>query len=664
MSGLLVQHPHSRSSQIAQATQAIASPPERWHLRVTGQVQGVGFRPFVHRVATRLHLAGTVANDGIGVDIHIQGSADRLAQFVSRLSEDLPSLAQIDTLDIITEPPLTGDAIFTIAPSASATLPTTAVTADAALCSDCLMELLDAYDRRHRYALINCTNCGPRYSIVRDVPYDRANTTMADFEMCDACATEYAAASDRRFHAQPTACPDCGPQLRLLDGDGDVLPGDAIVVAVQLLLAGQILAIKGIGGYHLVVRATDDAAVRRLRRHKHRDAKPLALLVRDLEAARALVELNPADASLMQSAACPIVIAPRQVSADLSPAIAAGTHRLGVMLPYTPIQHLLLQEGGDALGPLVCTSANRSDEPLAIANDEVARRLSDVYDAVLEHNRPIERCVDDSVFISMGDAAPLPIRRARGYVPRELPMPVASPDGLAVGGELKNTVTAVRDGRAIVGQHIGDLKHPLTYQHFDRAIDDMVRLFHVRPQWIACDLHPQYMSRSYTDRLSMRWHALVVEVQHHHAHAASLLVEHRRTDPILAVVCDGVGYGSDGTAWGGELLLADLLTFVRLTHLRPIRLAGGDAAAKDTRRCALGLLHQAYGEGFADLPITQRLIPNDAERRMLCSMIQRNVNCVASSAAGRVFDGVAALLGVCKTNRFGHRPLTADSTPC
>jgi hydrogenase maturation protein HypF len=653
MSRLMVGDITSRSRHNTPRVEDIQSPtPHRRRLRVTGQVQGVGFRPFVYRLATELGLCGHVFNDGAGVVIEVEGSPEQLDTFIERVQRERPALSQINTIRIETDLTAEGTDDFVIRRSDSRRQATAAVTADAAVCPDCLEELLASADRRHHYALINCTNCGPRFSIVRDVPYDRPNTTMAAFEMCDACAAEYSDPTDRRFHAQPTACHDCGPQLALVSPDGGPIAGDAITETLLRLHRGGVVAIKGIGGFHLAARASDDQAVARLRASKKRDAKPFALMVRDVAAARELVALSAAAVTVMQSPACPIVLAPRTADDRVSSAIAPGTHRLGVMLPYTPIQHLLFHEGGDALGPLVMTSANISDEPLVMDNDDALRRLADLCDAILWHDRPIERCVDDSIVIDFADGSPLPVRRARGYVPTELTLPIASTDGLCVGGELKNTVTVVRDGRAIVSQHIGDLKHPLAYQHFERAIDDMVRLFHASPRWIACDLHPQYMSTTITDRLAERFDAPVVEVQHHHAHAAALLAEHGRTDTILAIVCDGVGYGTDGTSWGGELLRADLHRFERLTHLRPLHLPGGDAAAKDARRCALALVYQALGDAMVDSPEVERLYPADDERRMLCSMIQRNINCVASSAAGRYFDGIAALLGVRTTNRF------------
>ena len=627
-------------------------PTQRWRLRVTGQVQGVGFRPFVYRLACEIGVRGHVLNDERGVTIEAQGEPDCLDRFAQRLRDESPPLATVNDLAVTKGLPLAAESGFHIIGSRATGAAAAAVTVDVALCGDCRRELLTPADRRYRYALINCTNCGPRYTIVRDVPYDRPNTTMAGFAMCDTCGREYENAADRRFHAQPIACHDCGPTLSLVTPGGEPIAGDPIAGCVGRLMAGGIVAIKGLGGFHLAARAGDEAAVARLRQRKRRDAKPFALMCATVEAAEQLVALSAEGAAALRSPAAPIVLAPRRDDAVVSSDVAAGTHRLGVMLPYTPIQHLIFAEGGRAMGPLVMTSANASDEPLVIDHADALRRLGSLCDAMLWHDRPIERCVDDSVLIDMAGAAPLPIRRSRGFVPSELPLPMTVDDGLCVGGELKNTVAVVRGGHAVLSQHLGDLKHPLAYKHFQRALADMRRLFSVRPRWIAHDLHPLYMSGYHARQLAERLGAALVPVQHHHAHAAAVLAEHRRCDRVLAVVCDGVGFGSDGTLWGGELLLADLLDFTRLAHLRPLRLAGGDAAAKDTRRCALGLLYQTDGDGFVDLAAAARVVPDHTERSMLGAMIRRNVNCVETSAAGRVFDGIAALLGLCRHNRF------------
>jgi hydrogenase maturation protein HypF len=633
----------------------------RW--RIVGQVQGVGFRPFVFRLACENHLTGFVNNNTEGVLLEAQGRSDHLDRFASMLESRKPALALIGAISCSTVPTRPGESGFRIEESGADPAAQADVTVDTALCRDCLAELLDQRDRRSQYGLINCTNCGPRYTILRRVPYDRPNTTMAGFPMCAACHAEYTNPADRRFHAQPVACHACGPKVSLADANGASIEGDPIGGAAQRLMAGQVLAVKGLGGFHLAVRADDPGAVTRLRKLKHRDQKPFALMCRDLAAARNLVFLSDQAAELLLSPACPIVLAPRRPGAAVAEDVAPGNHRLGVMLAYTPMQHLLFHWRGGALGPLVMTSGNLSDEPLVIDNAEAVQRLGGMCDAILWHDRPIERAVDDSVLIDMADGRPLPIRRARGYVPASLAIPMAGQSmGLCVGGELKNTVAVVRGGRAVLSHHMGDLTHTLAYEYFRRAVDDMCDLFGVRPQWIAHDLHPAYLSTAWATELARKLDVPLVGVQHHHAHAAAVMAEHGQVQPALAVVCDGVGYGADGTMWGGELLRVDLKAYERLAHLKPMLLPGGDAAAHDGRRCALALLYQAFGDGFSEHPLAKTLVSDDTERAMLTAMIRKGLRCVPSSGAGRYFDGVAALLGVCMRNSFeAQAPMRLES---
>jgi hydrogenase maturation protein HypF len=635
--------------------------PARCRWQVRGQVQGVGYRPFAYRLARRLGLTGCIRNDREGVTIEAQGPREVLTQFARALTEQRPALATVGSLVEQAIAIVECESDFRILDSTSTPDPVCGsqaeVTVDTAVCPDCLAEMRDPADRRYGHALSNCTNCGPRYSIIRRVPYDRPNTTMAGFAMCDSCAAEYGDPGDRRFHAQPTACPRCGPTVALWDTHGRPLPGDPIRAAAERLAQGQIVAVKGVGGFHLAVRGDRQEAVARLRRLKGRDAKPLALMGRDLEAVRRLVALSLAAERALQSPAAPILLAPRRSDAPVADAVAPGNHRLGVMLPYTPIHHLLFAALPASLTALVMTSGNRSDEPLAIDNAEALERLGPLCDALLVHTRPIERCVDDSILLDLGDArsdvSPLPLRRARGYVPAALSLPCAADeDGLCVGGELKNTVAVVCHGQAVLSQPLGDLKHPLALRAFERAIDDLFALLGVRPKWIAHDLHPAYLSTRHAGVLARRWGVPLLAVQHHHAHAAAVMAEYGETGPVLAVVCDGAGYGPDGTSWGGELLRADLMNFTRLARLQTLRLPGGDAAARDTRRCGLALLYQAFGAELPRHPATLRLVPDPAERQMLCAMIDQNVRCTRSSGAGRVFDGVAALLGLCAHNSF------------
>jgi hydrogenase maturation protein HypF len=629
------------------------SPIVRLRLAVQGQIQGVGFRPFVYRLAHRYGLAGFVRNDAAGVVLEVQGPAESVERFSRALVAERPPLAIFFRINRCDVSPCGGEAAFVIEASdrRDADAATAAVTVDTALCPDCLRELFDARDRRSGYALINCTNCGPRYSIIERIPYDRPHTTMARFDMCDACRDEYTRPGDRRFHAQPIACHDCGPTLRLVDPAGTPIDGDPVRNVARRLDTGEIVAIKGLGGFHLAVRADDEQAVQRLRQRKHRDAKPLAVMCRSIDDARALVCMDDEAVELLASPQAPIVLAARRHTANIADNVAPDNARLGVMLPYTPIHHLLFAELN--VPALVMTSGNRSDEPLVIDNDEAVERLGDLCDAILWHDRPIARCVDDSVWLSMPSGKPVPVRRARGYAPAPLALPVAAQlPGVCLGGELKNTVAVVRREQAIVSQHLGDLTHALALQYFKQAIDDLSALFEVKPQWIAHDMHPLYLSTAHAKQLAEQWGVPRIEVQHHHAHAAAVLAEHGRTGPALAIICDGVGYGSDGGIWGGELLLADLVDFQRLAHLRPLRLPGGDAAARDTRRCALALLEQIHGDAAGERPEAKRLLPDDGDRTLLAAMLRSDTNCPASTAAGRVFDGVAALLGVCERNRF------------
>jgi hydrogenase maturation protein HypF len=629
-----------------------ASPIARRRWTITGQVQGVGFRPFVHRQAAQLGLLGRVRNTPAGVSIECQGRQDLLDRFIERVRCNAPALAQVSGVEAEDAPLQSGETGFSIVQSADGE-PCAAVTPDAACCGACAAEVMSATDRRSGYGLTNCTDCGPRYTIVKRVPYDRANTTMAGFEMCSACGREYRDNHDRRFHAEPIACPVCGPRVELVDPHGRMLGPDPIDAAVELLRAGRILAIKGLGGFHLAVRADDKPAVHRLRSLKRRDAKPLALMCRSIRAARQLVVLSDRAAQVMQSPACPIVLAQRIHDGVVAANVAPGSQRLGVMLPYTPIHHLLFARGPD-LPPLVMTSGNISDEPLVIDNAECVARLGDMCDGILWHDRPIQRAVDDSILIDMGEEdAPLLVRRARGLVPSPIRLPVAVPEqGLCAGADMKGAIAVVRQGEAILGHHLGDLAHPLALAGFRANVDDLCNLFGVRPRWVAHDLHPGYFSTREARHIAEKLNVSAIAVQHHHAHAAGVLAEHGLAGPALAVVCDGTGHGPDGTIWGGELLAADLTSFKRLGRLRPLRLPGGDASAKETRRSALALLWNAWGGSLRHMPIASRLVPDAEQRGMLCGMLDRSINCAASSGAGRLFDAVAAILGLCDRNRF------------
>jgi hydrogenase maturation protein HypF len=624
----------------------------RW--RITGRVQGVGFRPFIYRLATQMHVHGAVWNDDAGVAVEGQGTRRQLQEFAIAIWAEAPAPAVIREID--EQEVLLGsvEPTFEIRHSSSAASGTAEIAADLAVCGQCLAEIRDPADRRrHGYVLTNCTNCGPRFSIIRAIPYDRPNTTMARFVMCRQCHEEYENPADRRFHAQPTACRHCGPQLELVDSRGLPIAGDPVEQAACRLLRGEIVAIKGIGGFHLAARADDQEAVGRLRRLKNRPAKPFALMCASLESMRKLVTLGQRGAELASSPAAPIVLARRVRGAPIADAVAPANHRLGVMLAYTPVHHLIF----DAIGAfdvpaLVMTSGNDVDEPLVYSDAEAVCRLGEMADAILRHNRPIQRAVDDSVVL---DAAPSPIfvRRSRGYVPEPLLLPQACAPtaGLAVGAELKSTVATCRDRKVVLSQHLGNLTQASTFLAFTRAIADLFDLVGITPMWIAHDLHPAYLSTQHAKKLARQLGVPLIPVQHHHAHAAGVLAEQAIDGPALAVVCDGTGYGTDGGIWGGELLAVELTDFRRLGRLRPMRLPGGDAAARQPWRSALALIYAAFGDDFNELPIC-RDMGDKTQVEFVRQMLVSGAGCVESSSTGRVFDGIAALLGICKENRF------------
>lgn len=655
----------------------------RWiRLRVEGQVQGVGFRPFVHRLARSLGLTGAVRNDAAGVMIEAWGSEHRLRALHARVERDAPVLARVDRVVSL----VVGDAADLEVPSDfrivdSGTTPERRgrVTVDSAVCEDCLGELRDPDDRRYAHPLINCTSCGPRYTIVRDLPYDRERTTLAAFPMCERCAEEYGDPGDRRFHAQPVCCHDCGPRMLLTTATSSTRAETAaeaeemVARVADLLDRGGVVAMKGLGGYHLVADATDREAVLRLRDVKRRDHKPFALMVPDLEAARSLCELSEEGAELLSSPASPVVIALWRREARRSgrgrssraggldagppPVIenAPGQERLGLMLPNTPMQHLLM----DRLSrPLVMTSANLSDEPLVSDDDDAQRRFGRGVEAVLWHDRLIEHAVDDSVVLDGGAGlAPVPIRRARGFVPTPLILPVpASAPGLCMGADLKNAVAVVRGAEVVLSQHVGDLGYTLAYERCLRTVGDLQRLFEVRPAWVAVDLHPAYASHRYGRTSAERGVGggplRLVEVQHHHAHLASLLAEHGTRGPAIGIVCDGVGYGRDGTAWGGEILVGGLVEVERAAHLRPLRLPGGDRAAIDIGRCALSWLVDALGPDATTHPLARVALPEPRHRHAIATLLATDLRCPPSTGAGRLFDAAASLLGLCDRNHY------------
>ena len=606
-------------------------------VRVEGIVQGVGFRPFVYSLATRLGLAGRVGNDVAGVFAEVEGPAAAVSEFLLSLEQDAPPLARIErvTTENLTLNGLSG---FSIAQSEQGGQRSTLVSADTAACDDCLRELADPADRRFGYPFINCTNCGPRFTIVRDVPYDRALTTMAGFAMCARCAAEYNDPADRRFHAQPVCCPACGPRLRLHDAAGAPLPGEPLAATAALLRQGKVLAIKGLGGYHLAVDAGDESAAAALRDRKHREDKPFAIMVASVAVARELCEMDEAAESLLTSSRRPIVLLPRLPGGQVASAVAPRNRQLGVLLPYTPLHHLLVRL---AARPIVLTSGNSSDEPIVYADDEAVARLGSIADAFLTHDRAIHVRTDDSV-VRAFRGKPALIRRSRGYVPEPLPLgtrlrrPV-----LACGAELKNTFCLAKGDRAFVSQHIGDLENFETLRSFTDGIEHFRRLFDITPQVVAHDLHPEYLSTKYAAELA---DVELAAVQHHHAHIASCLADNGEQGPVIGVAFDGTGYGTDGTIWGGEFLIAGLAGFERAGHLAGVPMPGGAAAIRQPWRMAAAYLDAAYPAGHpGGLAVTRR---NERRWDNVISMGRRRLNSPVTSSAGRLFDAAAAILGV------------------
>ncbi|WP_380283552.1 carbamoyltransferase HypF [Kitasatospora purpeofusca] len=617
--------------------------PVRRRVAVSGVVQGVGFRPFVFALATELGLAGTVTNTGEGVLAEVEGRREAVEAFCRRIAGDAPPLALVAAVDHAPLPP-TGDRGFAITPSRGDGPHRTPVPPDTATCADCLAELADPADRRHRHPFISCTNCGPRHTIVTGLPYDRANTTMAGFPLCPDCTREYTDPADRRFHAQPVCCHACGPRLALVvPGRPAVEREAALDGARRLLREGAVLAVKGIGGYHLACDARNEESVTRLRLRKRRGAKPFALMARDLAEIAALVRPGPVEEELLTGPARPIVLLRRSGPASAVPeAVAPGSPDLGVMLPYTPLHHLLLAPPGPGL--LVMTSANLSGEPIVTDDREALARLVPLVDGWLTHDRAIHVPCEDSV-VRVVDGEPLPLRRSRGYAPLPLPLPVPVRPALAAGGDLKNVLALAEDGYAWLSGHIGDMDDLATLGAFDRAAAQLGAVTGVRPQLLVVDRHPGYRSARHARRALPA--AELRTVQHHHAHIASAMAEHgldgRR--PVIGVAFDGTGYGDDGAVWGGEVLLADYDGFRRFGRLAYVPLPGGDAAVRRPYRMALAHLWAAGLPWTAGLPAV-RDCPED-ELVLLRRQLERSLNCVPTSSMGRLFDAVSALAGVC-----------------
>ena len=617
---------------------------QRLRLVIHGAVQGVGFRPFVFRLAGQLGLDGWVNNSPQGVVVEVEGPPEPVRELLLRIEREKPPLAAIHSLEpTFLEP--AGYRGFEIRPSLEGGAPTALVMPDIATCPDCLRELHSPADRRFRYPFANCTNCGPRYTIVEALPYDRPHTTMKGFPLCPRCLAEYGDPRDRRFHAQPIACPDCGPHLELWDRQGGVLAThhQALLETARALRQGALVALKGLGGFQLLADARHTAALERLRQGKQRGEKPFALMYPSLEAVEAHCRVSALEARLLRAPEAPIVL-PRRRGDDLSALVAPDHACLGVMLPYTPLHHLLLEA---VAFPLVATSGNLADEPICTDEGEALARLGGIAEIFLVHNRPIRRHADDSI-VRLVAGRELVLRRARGYTPLPVLLSAPMPTAIAVGAHLKNTVALSLGNQAFVSQHLGDLETAPALAAFDQALGDLQQLYAAQPAAVACDQHPDYQSTRRAHDLGLP----VVEVQHHYAHILSCMAENQLSPPVLGVCWDGTGYGPDGTVWGGEFLRVEEKHYRRLARLRPFPLPGGDQAVREPRRAALGLLWALYGEDAftLDLPTLHAFTP--AELRVLAQMLRQGLHAPLTSSAGRLFDAVSSLLGLCQHNHF------------
>jgi hydrogenase maturation protein HypF len=642
---------------------------QRVRVEVEGTVQGVGFRPYVYRLASELGLAGWVQNTRNGVLIEVEGDLPVVKEFLQRLRIDAPPSASIEAMNARVIP-ITEDAGFSIESSTESGQRTLVIPPDLATCSDCLRELTDPTDRRFRYPFLTCTQCGPRYSLINAIPYERSNTTMAGFELCSACRDEYTTESDRRFHAEPIACPACGPHARLWDEQGcETATGEeALSLAEALLRAGLIVAVKGLGGFQLWVDTESEKAVRRLRDRKQRPDKPFAVLFPSIDAVRDYCVLSSDEEVLLSSPQAPIVLVQKRQDAVLAETVAPGNPYLGAMLPATPLHHLLMTL---LQRPMVATSGNRSEEPIVTDEWEAVIRLKGIADALLVHDRTIARPVDDSVALVIGGgqgcnglaggAQPksevMILRRARGYVPQAIRWTDGPANGnaqspiLAVGGHLKNTVALLTGNRVVLSQHLGDLSTVEADKAFRQAVEDLQRLLQVEPQAIACDLHPDYRSTALARTLSEALSVPLVPVQHHHAHVASCMAEHKLDGEVLGVAWDGAGYGTDGQVWGGEFLVASYERFSRFAHLRPFRLMGGEAAMKKPRRSAAAVLWEILGEQMQAYRLPSWEAVND-QRARFTALLRSGVASPWTTSMGRLFDAVASLTGLCHEASF------------
>lgn len=609
----------------------------RYHF--SGTVQGVGFRPFIYRVALRNSLVGFVQNRPDGVLVEVEGIASAVDAFLSQVRDDLPPLAEVTGISVL-DIEIKQDKVFRIIPSDSHGEGNVHIAPDVAVCPECLAEFFNPEDRRYRYPFINCTNCGPRLTIIRDIPYDRVNTSMACFPLCSECQAEYENPADRRFHAEPNACPVCGPQIRLLDGEGNwVDVTDPVAEAVKLLREGKVIAVKGLGGFHLSVDAGNDDAVARLRLRKSREEKPLAIMVKDLAGAGLLAQIGTEEERLLTSPQRPIVLLKKKNNNLISNKVAPGAPHLGIMLPYTPLHHLLLENYFSAL---VMTSANQVDEPICIGNREAVSRLTGIADYFLVHNRDIVVRCDDSIAVVAGERQQIS-RRSRGFVPRPLELAESFPDVLALGPQLKATQCVLKGKFAFLSPHIGDLETPQARDFFHESLSLMKRITETDPQVIACDHHPAYYSTKVAEGLDGK---RVIRVQHHHAHIVSCMVENRVSGDVIGLAMDGTGFGLDGNAWGGEFLVANETKFRRFGHLQYFVLPGGERAIREPWRIAASLLKSAYGEKWQAIAEKLGVISDRKQGELLDKIIESKIASPLTSGLGRLFDGVAALIGL------------------
>jgi len=613
---------------------------ERLLVKAEGIVQGVGFRPFVFNLAQSLGLSGHVFNHSRGVDMEVEGAPEALVRFMIRLREEAPPLAHI--IRVTQEPiPALGRPGFTIKHSDGAGARTALVAPDSDVCADCLRELFDPHDRRYLYPFINCTNCGPRFTIIRDIPYDRPNTTMSGFAMCQSCRNEYENPADRRFHAQPVACQACGPRLAYHDaGFRQIMTNNPLAAAVEKIKHGMIVAVKGIGGYHLAVDATNQKAVMRLRERKRRDEKPFAVMVPSVKALKMLARVDEREEALINSRAHPITLV-EKIKPGVLAGVSPGNRYIGVMTPYTPLHHLILTEG--LFFALVMTSANISDDPIAYKDEDAGQRLAGIADVYLTHDREIFARADDSIERPMGHG-PVVLRRSRGYTPVPILLDREYPATLALGGELKNTFCLVKGDRAFISQHMGDLKYQSVYDSYQQAIASFMKLMDVgEVAVVAHDMHPEYMSSRFAADQAM---APAMAVQHHHAHMASLMAETHQDGDAIGIIFDGTGYGEDGAIWGGEFFVGGLDGYRRLGTVKPAPLPGGDKAIEEPWRIALAILFRIYGDDIPKLPLPWLESLGTQERENLRLMVEKGLNSPLSHGMGRMFDAASALAGV------------------